>query len=305
MKILITGADGQLGKTLIQVKPEKIEKEEISLISKNKKELDLSNEKLCKEVITQYKPDWIINCGAYTAVDKAESQRKLVNKINGSGPFFLAKYLNKFGGKMIQISTDFVFDGSKNKAYKVGDPQNPINVYGESKAISEKLLTNKESNFKNIFIIRTSWVVGNIGKNFFLTMLKLISEKEIIKVVNDQIGCITSLENLANACWQLIKLKERSFDIPKILHFSDSGICSWYDVSRSIYDLAYEKKLIINEPDIIPVESNFFNFPAKRPQFSLLNCQETYQVLQYTPTHWRKSLEILLNSLDSSFFEKI
>ena len=305
MKVLITGAEGQLGKTLIKKKPVEIFNKEIRLIYLSKKELDLSNELSCKELIKKYSPDWVINCGAYTSVDKAESQKEIANAVNSKGPYYLAKYLKEIKGKLIQISTDFVFNGESNKAYEIDHPIKPINAYGESKAQAERYLTKKEYNFENIYIIRTSWVIGNVGKNFFLTMLKLISEKKIIKVVNDQIGCITSLDNLAKVCWEIIKLKEESVNIPGILHFSDSGICTWYDVARSIYELAAEKKLILNEPKIDPVDSNYFNLPAKRPNFSLLNSQETYNLLQFTPTHWRKSLDILLDSLDDKFLKNL
>ena len=305
MKVLITGAEGQLGETLIKTKPPEIINKEIILISLSKKDLDLSNELSCKELIKKHNPDWVVNCGAYTSVDKAESQKEIANAVNARGPYYLAKYLKEINGKLIQISTDFVFNGESNKAYEIDHPIDPINAYGESKAQAERYLTKKEYEFENIFIIRTSWVVGNTGKNFFLTMLKLISEKEIIKVVNDQIGCITSLDNLSKVCWKLIKLKEDSVKIPNILHFSDSGICTWYDVARSIFELAAEKELILNEPKINPVDSDYFNLPAKRPSFSLLNSQETYNLFQFTPTHWRKSLDILLDSLDDKFLNKL
>ena len=127
-------------------------------------------------------------------------------------------------------------------------------------------------------------------------MLKLISERNIINVVNDQIGCITLASNLSKACWELIKLQVKDVTLPKILHFSDSGICSWFDVAKTIKEFALEKKLLFNDPKIIPVDSDFFDLPAKRPNFSLLNSQETYELINFTPAHWRKSIDILLNS---------
>ena len=243
MRILITGAQGQLGRTLKKTNPKKIMNKQISLFLKSKNELDLSDEYSCREVIKKYKPEWIINCGAYTSVDKAESEKKIAFNINGRGPYFLAKYLKEIGGKLIQISTDFVFDGESNRAYKIDHPLKPINVYGESKAMAETLLKSKELDFDNIFILRTSWVVGNIGNNFYRTILKLISNKKEIRVINDQIGCITSLDYLAKVCWEIIAIKEKLSNVPNVLHFSDSGICSWYDVARSILELASEKKI--------------------------------------------------------------
>ena len=297
MKILITGAAGQLGQHLILKKPSRINKEEIELFLMTRTQLDLSNESICRELIFKNNPDWIINCGAYTAVDKAETEKEFANLVNGRGPYFLAKYLNETGGRLLQISTDFVFDGKNNEAYEINHPLNPINAYGDSKALAERLLVF-ENNFRNVYILRTSWVLSNLGKNFFLTILNLISKREIIHVVNDQIGCITSAANLAEICWKLVEAESNGVDVPKILHFSDSGICNWFDVASTIYEFSKVKGFQTKKTDIIPVKSDFFNLPAKRPKFSLLNSQPTYKLFNFTPTHWRKSLDILLDSLE-------
>ena len=170
MKILITGSNGQLGKALNKNKHEIIENKNIQLINTLKSDLDLSNELSCIESIEKYNPDWVINCGAYTSVDKAEFESEKAYKINSYGPYFLAKILKKTGGKLIHISTDFVFDGKSNIAYNVEDKINPINTYGKTKALGENLLTNKENNFKDIFIIRSRWIIDSNGENFFLKM---------------------------------------------------------------------------------------------------------------------------------------
>lgn len=302
MKILITGVSGQLGQHLILKKPSKINSEEINIIGTSKKELDLSKESECRELIFKINPDWVINCGAYTSVDKAESEKEIANLINGKGPYFLAKSLSEIGGKLLHISTDFVFDGKNNEAYEIDHPLNPINVYGESKALAEKLLIS-ENNFGNIYVLRTSWVLSNLGKNFFLTILNLLSKKDLIHVVNDQIGCITSAGNLAELCWKIIKTEKEGVVIPKILHFSDSGICNWFDVASAIYEFSEKRNIITKKTEIIPVKSDFFNLPAKRPKFSLLNSQHTYNLFNFYPTHWRNSLESLLDSLDEEFLK--
>ena len=300
MKILITGAEGQLGKSLALSYPSKIKDDELTIIRANREVLDLSKESSCKNIIEKIKPDWVLNCGAYTAVDQAEREKNLAFKVNGNGPYYLAKFLKENGGKLIHISSDFVFDGKNNKPYEIDHPLNPINVYGKSKAYGEKLLMS-DQNLDNFVIIRTSWVLSNTGNNFFLTMLKLISDRRLINVVNDQIGCITLVSNLSKVCWELIKLHSNNVEIPKIIHFSDSGICSWFDVARAIKEFALEKKILVNEPKIIPVSSDFFDLPAKRPNFSLLNSQKTYELINFTPAHWRKSIEILIKSLKSEF----
>lgn len=304
MKILITGSSGQLGKSLALTRPLEIGNAEVKVIKTTREEFNISDKLSCEENIMKYKPDWIINCGAYTAVDKAEREKNIANEINGNAPYLLAKTLKEIGSNLIHISTDFVFDGCNNKAYKKDHPVNPINAYGESKAIGEKLLL-EDSDLENFFIIRTSWVLSNTGKNFLLTMLKLMSEREQINVVNDQIGCITSVANLSKICWELIKLQSKEVSIPNLLHFSDSGICTWFDVAQNIHELALKKELLTHKKKIIPVDSRFFNLPAKRPTFSLLNSQETYRIFNFTPTHWTKSIDILLDSLNCDLIKKL
>ncbi len=298
MNILITGIAGQLGQHLILKKPSKINSEEINIIGTSRRELDLGDESACRELILKINPDWVINCGAYTAVDKAESEKEIANLINGKGPYFIAKYLSETGGKLLHISTDFVFDGNNNEAYEINHPLNPINAYGESKALAEKLLIS-ENNFENIHILRTSWVLSNLGKNFFLTILNLLSKKDEIHVVNDQIGCITSAGNLAELCWKIIKAERNDIVVPKILHFSDSGICNWFDVASTIYEFSKKKNILTKKTKIIPVKSDFFTLPAKRPKFSLLNSHPTYKLFNFNPPHWRNSLDSLLDSLNN------
>ena len=305
MKVLITGSNGQLGKALNKNKLEFHRYHELEIYNSVKSDLDLSDELSCIKAIEKYNPDWVINCGAFTAVDKAEIEFKHAYKVNGYGPYFLAKKLKQTGGKLLHISTDFVFDGKSNKAYKVNDPINPINTYGKTKALGEKFLTAKEHNFKNIFIIRASWIIDNRGENFFLKILKLLSKNENLKVVNDQIGCLTNVNNLSKLCWKLISIQHKISNIPSIIHFCDSGICTWYDVACAIGDLAFEKKIISKKPKIIPVESNYFNLPAKRPNFSLLNCEQTYDFFKYHPPHWRETISTLLDSSSKDFMKNL
>ena len=305
MKVLITGSQGQLGKALNKNKPELIKYQELEIFNTIKTDLDLRDESSCIRAIEKYNPDWVINCGAFTNVDKAEIKFQDAYKINSYGPYFLAKILQKTGGKLIHISTDFVFDGKSNKAYKVDDPINPINIYGKTKALGETLLTKKENNFKNILIIRSSWIIDNKGDNFFLKILKLISKKESLNLVNDQIGCITNANNLSKICWQLISNQTPISQVPTISHFCDSGICTWYDVANAISELSFEKRIISKKPKIIPVDSKYFNSPAKRPHFSLLNCERTYEVFKYKPPHWRETINTLLDSLSKDFIKSL
>ena len=217
----------------------------------------------------------------------------------------MKRLLKKTGGKLIHISTDYVFDGESNLAYKVDHKINPINTYGKTKALGEKLLTKKENNFKDIFIIRSSWIIDSIGENFFIKIIKLLSKKENIKIVNDQIGCITNANNLSKICWKLILNYQENKRIPTLMHFSDSGICTWFDVANAIAEISLKKRLIFEKPKIIPVKSNYFNTPAKRPNFSLLNCEKTYELFNFWPPHWRETIDTLLDSLNDDFIKEI
>ena len=303
MKVLITGANGQLGYALIKNIPKEIKNKKIEILRASRKVLDLSSEKGCNQYLERYKPDWIINCGAYTAVDKAESEPDIAFSVNSKGPEILAKKCNQIGCKMIHISTDFVFDGKSTKAYTTSDEVNPINIYGQSKALGEKLILNQISEPTNFFIIRTSWVLSNYGKNFLLKIIELISKNELLHVVNDQIGCITDVNNLANICWMLLFKVESGIKLPSIMHFCDRGFASWYEVAQKINEYIYKREFFKHKSIIIPVNSNFFNLPAERPKFSLLNCEQTYKIFDFVPPNWDKSILNLLDSLDMDYLK--
>ena len=212
MKVLLTGSTGQLGQEIIISKPSNVE-----LIAPKKEELDLVNSELCENFILEKKPDWVINCGAYTKVDNAEKEIKLSKQINSYGPEALIKGINKIKGNFLHISTDFVFDGEQNFPYLEDRNTSPINNYGYTKALGEKLILNSADNIDNCVILRTSWVISSKGKNFVLTMLKLHSEKNFINVVSDQIGAPTSAKELAKVCWRIIDIKKNK-KLPFILH---------------------------------------------------------------------------------------
>ena len=192
IKVVLTGASGQLGKTLIETKPESI-----NLITPSRSEIDLSEPEKSVLYLEKTNPDWIINSAAFTNVDDAEKESELAFCINGKAPEIFANFLNNSHGRLLQISTDFVFDGNQNIPYSNLDKPNPINIYGKSKLIGEK----KVLRFKKNFIIRTSWLYSPFGKNFLKTMLRLHDLKqkvnEPIRVIADQIGCPTSCESLS------------------------------------------------------------------------------------------------------------
>ncbi len=294
MKILLLGANGQLGKTLIQSKPEKI-----NLISLSKNEFNFLKINDCLEIINEINPSIIINAVAYTNVDKAESENEIVKKINADVPYKIASESKKLGSKFLHISTDFVFDGSKSQPYRTNDEVNPLSIYGKSKALGEKLLIE----LNNTKIIRTSWLYSPFGKNFCLTMLNLIEkfyqDKKPLKVIYDQVSCPTSTFTLSNLCWKLLIKPTGIIENNRIIHWSDAGVASWYDFAVAIGEIGLQENLISGMPDIFPIKSKDFPSIAKRPNFSLLDCDQICNLLKIKRNHWKFELSNVIKKIDS------
>lgn len=212
MKVLLTGSRGQLGQALVASKPANLSGKSFTFIPFSRKELDLTDSKACREAVEIYQPDWIINAAAYTSVDKAEEEMNLVQKVNVDAPAIFAKELSKYDGKILHLSTDFVFDGMQGKPYLPSDNVSPLSVYGRSKAESEKAVLNYL--VEKAFILRTSWVYGPVGNNFALKILHLHDAKDEIKVVVDQVGTPTSTYSLADACWRILSLQTHLINLP-------------------------------------------------------------------------------------------
>ena len=292
MKVLIIGGNGQLGKSLYNTKPENLD-----LISYSKEEFNLLDIDNCLKKIEKVKPNYVINAAAYTAVDKAETERELVEIINAKNPYKIASSLDNLGGKFIQISTDFVFSGLKSSPYQTNDKLLPLNEYGKSKALCEKLLVE----LNNTKIIRTSWLYSPFGKNFCLTMLRLHKtclDKEVpLRVVSDQISCPTSSFSLSNVCWEMIKNDEIFQNKQKIFHWSDAGVASWYDFAVAIGDIGLKSGLLENKSQVLPIKSKDFPTPAKRPCFSLLDSCDICHLLTLKRSHWRYELEHVIDQI--------
>ena len=295
MKILLTGSSGQLGKELIQIKPKGF-----TLIESNRSSIDLTNHSLCHQMIKEIKPDWVINCAAYTNVDKAETEKDLALNINALAPKAFSEALKETGGKLLQISTDFVFDGKRSTPYPTDHKRNPLGIYGLSKCKGEEYIEDILFDSNQAVILRTSWLMGPVGKNFALTILDLHKKRTEVKVISDQIGCPTSTRSLSKACWQIIQLENsKIFSIEKkipILHWCDNGVASWYDVAVAISDIAKDLNLITKPANIIPIKTESFPLAAKRPCYSLLDCFSTKKLLKNEGNHWR---HLLLDTLKS------
>ncbi len=300
MKILLTGAAGQLGQALRQQLPEGIE-----LIATSRSgdpatgllPLDLADAAACRAAVLEHRPDWVLNGGAYTAVDRAESEPELALAVNGGAPRAFAEALADTGGRLLQVSTDFVFNGQQGSPYRPEQARDPLGAYGRTKAIGEEALEQVLGGSGRGVILRTSWVIGPVGKNFALTMLRLHRERgasgQALGVVEDQVGCPTSTATLAAACWRVITAQVQE----PVLHWCDAGAASWFDVAVAVGELALELGLLQQPAPVNPLTTAEYPLPAQRPSYSLLDCSSSRRALGLAPTPWRQALRQLLEAL--------
>ncbi|MVZ65776.1 dTDP-4-dehydrorhamnose reductase [Sphingobacterium sp. DK4209] len=277
--ILITGATGQLGREL-RVVFEDIENFQFEFV--DRKNFPLDSVEQIQAKLKAYKPNCIINAAAYTAVDRAEEEFELANRVNHLAVKEMAIYSQATDCKFISISTDYVFDGEGNRAWVEEDIVKPINVYGETKALGERAILNEN---RNAIIIRTSWVYSTFGNNFVKTMLKLMSEREEIRVVDDQVGSPTYARDLAVAIKGII-LSEKW--IGGIYHYANEGCLSWFDFAKAI------KKLANLSCSILPISSAEFPTVAKRPKFSWLDNSKIKSTFGIQIPKWETSLKKML-----------
>ena len=295
MKVLLTGAGGQLGQALCDSVPQGLE-----LIATGRQQLNLADAQACRAAVEQHRPDWVLNAGAYTAVDKAESEPELAQAVNAGAPRAFAEALAERGGRLLQVSTDFVFNGQQGHPYQSTQPRQPLGIYGSSKAAGEEALeaTLGCGVAGAATILRTSWVYGPVGRNFLLTMLRLHRLKaeagEPLLVVADQVGCPTSTFGLAEACWAVIQQQ-----VAGIHHWSDAGVASWYDFAVAIGELAVARGLIPKAAKVRPISTAEYPTPAQRPAYSLLACADTRRQLQRQPQHWRAALEEVIRHVEA------
>jgi dTDP-4-dehydrorhamnose reductase len=281
-KILVTGANGQLGKEIRQLAEEYAGYEFIFL---GREDLPIHHFEMLRHYFRLYHPAYLINCAAYTAVDRAESEKDLAFQVNGEALGVMAAVCKEYGTKLLHISTDYVFEGNAGQPYKESDTVHPQSVYGASKLEGERqaLLYCPET-----LIIRTSWVYSEFGKNFVKTMLKLMAEKESIQVVNDQLGSPTYAADLAEAILQIIHSGNW---VPGIFHFSNDGVISWYDFAMEIARTA-----ALN-CQVQPIPTTSFPTPAKRPSWSVLDKRKIMEVYGIRIKPWKESLHVCLAKL--------
>lgn len=287
MNILITGANGQLGSEFNQIKGEY---EGFDFFFTGSIELDICNLKAVENFVAKNNIDIIVNCAAYTNVDKAESEENLSKKVNAEGVWNLVKAINKVGGKIIQISTDYVFNGNQFLPYSEIDKTSPIGIYGKSKYQGEKAILNSDVNG---IVIRTSWLYSSFGNNFVKTMLRLGNEKEEIGVIFDQIGSPTYAKDLAKVCLEILNENKILNTKGKVYHFSNEGVASWYDFAESIMEFGGRKC------KIKPIETTEYPTPAKRPFFTVLNKKKIKTDFNIEIPYWRVSLKKCVEILEN------
>jgi dTDP-4-dehydrorhamnose reductase len=294
MKVLLTGREGQLGTALQASLPEGV-----ILIATGRSELDLADHAACRQAVRDHRPDWVLNTGAYTAVDRAESEADQAMAINAGAPQAFAEALRDTGGRLLQVSTDFVFNGAQGSPYQPDQTLDPLGVYGATKAAGETAALA----LPGARVLRTSWVYGPVGKNFCLTMLRLHAAKaaagEPLGVVADQVGCPTATHTLAAACWRAIGIGADA-DGPRILHWSDAGAASWYDFAVAIGELGVAAGLLERAAVVRPLTTADYPTPAQRPSYSLLDCSSSRLALALDPVHWGAALAEVLEGLRGS-----
>ncbi|NGZ66706.1 dTDP-4-dehydrorhamnose reductase [Vibrio aestuarianus subsp. cardii] len=286
MKVLITGKGGQLAWELEQLAPTEHE-----VISVGIAELDITHESLVSEFIESTKPDLVINAAAYTAVDKAEADVEIAYAVNELGVKYLAQACKHIGARVLHISTDFVFDGSKTTPYQTDAIPNPINVYGASKLAGDVAL--QEILPEASVIVRTAWVYSVNGNNFVKSMLRLMQDKPQLGIIYDQVGTPTWAKGLAQWLWAVAEKKE----VTGIYHWTDAGVASWYDFAIAIQELGGEKGLLNETIPILPIPTSAYPTPAKRPAFSVIDKSSAESVSGLNTVHWRKQLSSMMDEL--------
>lgn len=276
MKIMVTGANGQLGQELVL----QLKQTSYSIYPFTKSDLDISDEEKVQKVVEEIQPDVIINAAAYTKVDLAETEEALAYKINGFAQRNLAVAAEKVGAKICYVSTDYVFDGQASMPYKEYDTCQPLGVYGKSKYVGEQLTQTLSSKY---FIVRTSWVYGEYGSNFVKTMLRLAEERDELGVVHDQVGSPTYTVDLAEFIISLVQTDKYG-----IYHCTNSGYCSWYEFALAIFE---ESHISIK---VNPLTSEQYPTPAARPNYSVLD-NMALELNGFSPMrHWRDGLSSFL-----------
>lgn len=286
MKVLITGAGGQVAAALMRSKPAGVTASALSHA-----ELDVGDGKAVLRAATEARPQVIINAAAYTAVDKAESERDLARRVNGEAPGHLAEAAKACGARLIHLSTDFVFDGNQSRPYTPDATVKPLGAYGETKLEGERRV--QQTLGGEALILRTAWVYAANGHNFVRTMLRLMAERGRVRVVADQVGSPTWASSVAEILWAAV----RTPAFAGVHHWTDAGVASWYDFAVAIAEEGHAAGLLKQTAEVESITTAEYPTPARRPAYSVLDRGSSERGLNLKPTHWRINLRKMMREL--------
>lgn len=282
-KVVVLGAAGQLGRELLQSAGAQAE-----CIALTRRDLDIGDPFAVADGLAQLAPELLINAAAYTAVDAAEKEAAAAHRANAEGPAHLARACKDMGARLIHISTDFVFDGAASMPYPVDAATAPLGEYGRSKLAGEQAV---QAILPEALVLRTGWVYSSHGNNFVKTMLRLMAEREELGVVADQVGTPTWACGLAGAVWAAAHKP----GLRGIYHWSDAGVCSWYDFAVAICEEACALGLLARPVNVRPIPASAYPTPARRPSYSVLDKADSWRDFALEGVHWRQQLRNMLN----------
>ena len=286
MKIVVTGANGQLGRSIRRLS---VEHRELDFVFTDIDSLDIGNRDAVLAFAETHPVDFIVNCAAYTAVDKAEEEEEQCRRINTDAVAYLGEAAQHIGARILHVSTDYVFGGDSYMPYQENDPVSPTSVYGRTKLAGENALS---AVCPDAIIVRTAWLYSEYGHNFMKTMLRLGAERPEIRVVNDQIGSPTYAGDLAEAILSLLEKERQGEQNSGIYHYTNEGVCSWYDFAHSIIRIAGLPA------KVIPIPTREYPTAAKRPAYSVLSKEKIKREYHWVIPHWEDSLRKCLANMN-------
>ncbi|HET7565713.1 MAG TPA: dTDP-4-dehydrorhamnose reductase [Gemmatimonadaceae bacterium] len=288
MRALITGAEGQLGRELVRCAPQSVE-----LLAVDIAELDITDDTAVRATCSAFAPTIVINAAAYTAVDRAESEPERAFAVNEGGARNVARAAAEHDARMVHVSTDYVFDGTACRPYRPSDATRPVGVYGQSKLAGEEAVLSAAG--ERAVIVRTAWLYSSFGTNFVKTMLRVLAERDVVRVVADQVGTPTWAANLSRVLWTLAARPE----VHGVMHWTDAGVASWYDFAVAIREEALAFGLIARAAPVMPIRTEDYPTPVKRPSYSVLDKSASWALLgESAPAcHWRSALRMMLREM--------
>ena len=285
MKVLVTGAGGQVGRALVGSVPPQVQ-----LIAVGHQELDITDAAAVMSCLRAHTPDVVVNAAAHTAVDRAESEPELARRINTQGAEYLALAARDIRARLLHLSTDFVFDGTASRPYRPDSPTHPLSVYGLTKRDGEQVVLATLP--QQAVVLRTSWVYAAQGANFVRTMLRLMASNRSVRVVADQVGTPTAASSVAQAVWKVVE----NPGLAGIHHWSDAGVASWYDLAVAIAEEGAQLGLLPAGVSVNPIATEDYPTPARRPAYSVLD-KSSLVAAGIVPLHWRAQLRSVLGEI--------